>query len=39
MRNSLAWNEVLGRIMVQGDDDTEKSVFYTSLYRCFESSV
>ncbi|WP_156032902.1 hypothetical protein [Prevotella sp. 10(H)] len=25
--------------MVQGDDDTEKSVFYTSLYRCFESSV
>lgn len=33
------WNEVLGKIKVNGNDDTEKTVFYTSLYRCYERPV
>lgn len=33
------WNEVLGKIKVNGDNDTEKTVFYTSLYRCYERPV
>lgn len=33
------WNEVLGKIEIGGDNDTEKTIFYTSLYRCFERPV
>ncbi|MFV0310433.1 MAG: GH92 family glycosyl hydrolase [Dysgonomonas sp.] len=33
------WNEVLGKIKVNGSNDTEKTVFYTSLYRCYERPV
>ena len=33
------WNEVLGKIKVEGNNDTDKTVFYTSLYRCFERPV
>ena len=30
------WNEVLGRIRVEGDDDDDKTIFYTALYHtCF----
>jgi predicted alpha-1,2-mannosidase len=33
------WNESLGKIRITGGDDNEKTVFYTSFYRCFERSV
>ena len=33
------WNEALGKIEVKGDCDTDKAVFYTSLYRCYERPV
>lgn len=33
------WNEALGKIEVEGESDINKSVFYTSLYRCFERPV
>lgn len=33
------WNEKLGKIDVQGDDIEDKTVFYTSLYRCMERPV
>ncbi|MFH7018671.1 GH92 family glycosyl hydrolase [Flavobacterium sp. FlaQc-47] len=33
------WNETLGKIKVQGVEDNEKTIFYTSLYRCFERPV
>lgn len=33
------WNESLGKIKISGGDDNEKTVFYTSFYRCFERSV
>lgn len=33
------WNEFLGKIKISGGDDNDKTVFYTSLYRCFERSV
>ncbi len=33
------WNESLGKIKISGGNDTDKTVFYTSLYRCFERSV
>jgi predicted alpha-1,2-mannosidase len=33
------WNKALGKIEVKGDSDTDKSVFYTSLYRCYERPV
>lgn len=33
------WNESLGKIKISGGDNNEKTVFYTSLYRCFERSV
>ena len=33
------WNEALGRISIEGGSDDERSVFYTSLYRCFERPV
>lgn len=33
------WNEALDKIEVSGDEESEKTVFYTSLYRCFERPV
>jgi predicted alpha-1,2-mannosidase len=33
------WNEALGKIDVQGGNDDDKIVFYTSLYRTFERPV
>lgn len=33
------WNRALGTIRVSGEDENEKTVFYTSLYRCFERPV
>lgn len=33
------WNDVLGKIEVEGDKKTDKEVFYTSLYRCYERPV
>ena len=34
-----AWNEKLSLIDVEGGSDAERTVFYTSLYRCFERMV
>ena len=34
-----AWNAKLSLIRVEGGSDDEKTVFYTSLYRCFERMV
>tara|TARA_B100000809_G_scaffold48251_1_gene42952 strand:+ start:1009 stop:3279 length:2271 start_codon:yes stop_codon:yes gene_type:complete len=33
------WNQALNKIEVQGGDDSDKSVFYTSLYRTYERPV
>ncbi len=33
------WNATLGKIEVEGKSDTDKTLFYTSLYRCFERPV
>ena len=33
------WNQSLGKMRVSDGDDNDKSVFYTSLYRCFERPV
>ncbi|MDD4823145.1 MAG: GH92 family glycosyl hydrolase [Bacteroidales bacterium] len=33
------WNEVLGKITVEGGDENDKVVFYTSLYRVYERMV
>jgi predicted alpha-1,2-mannosidase len=33
------WNKALGKIEVDGGSDADKTVFYTSLYRCYERSV
>lgn len=33
------WNDVLGQIEVRGGTDDERTVFYTSLYRCYERPV
>ncbi len=33
------WNEALSKIKVEGKSETDKTVFYTSLYRCFERPV
>lgn len=30
------WNETLSRIEIDGGTDDQRTVFYTSLYRCFE---
>ena len=34
-----AWNAALGRIAVEGEDDSRKRVFYTALYRCHERMI
>ncbi|MCY1719248.1 GH92 family glycosyl hydrolase [Prolixibacteraceae bacterium Z1-6] len=33
------WNEALGKIKIGGGTENERTVFYTSLYRCFERPV
>ncbi|NDV81774.1 GH92 family glycosyl hydrolase [Bacteroides sp. 51] len=33
------WNETLGKIKVEGDDEDAKAVFYTSLYRTYERMI
>lgn len=33
------WNDELGKIRIKGGTDDEQTVFYTSLYRCFERPV
>lgn len=33
------WNQTLGKIMIEGGSENEKSVFYTSLYRTYERPV
>jgi len=34
-----SWNEALGKIKIDGGTADEKTVFYTSLYRCYERPV
>ena len=33
------WNEALGKIIIEGGTADEQTVFYTSLYRCYERPV
>jgi predicted alpha-1,2-mannosidase len=33
------WNEALGKISVTDNNENNKTIFYTSLYRCFERPV
>jgi predicted alpha-1,2-mannosidase len=33
------WNEVLSKIVVEGDSENAKTVFYTSLYRIYERMI
>jgi predicted alpha-1,2-mannosidase len=33
------WNQVLGRIRVEGGSESQRQVFYTALYRCSERMV
>ncbi len=33
------WNKALGKIQVEGNNENEKTVFYTSFYRCYERPV
>lgn len=33
------WNAALGRIQVDGGSESQRRVFYTALYRCFERMV
>jgi predicted alpha-1,2-mannosidase len=33
------WNEVLGQIAVEGGTPTQRTIFYTALYRCFERMI
>ncbi len=33
------WNDALGKIDVDGGTENDRTVFYTSLYRCFERPV
>jgi len=33
------WNKTLGKIAIQGGTENERTVFYTSLYRCCERPV
>jgi len=38
-RGRSVWNDALGKIEVEGVNEDDKVVFYTSLYRCFERPV
>jgi predicted alpha-1,2-mannosidase len=33
------WNQVLGQIAVEGGTESQKRVFYTALYRCYERMI
>ena len=33
------WNQVLGQIAVEGGTETQRKIFYTALYRCFERMI
>jgi len=33
------WNKTLGQIAVEGGTETQRKVFYTALYRCFERMI
>jgi len=33
------WNQVLGRVAVEGGTEAQRRVFYTALYRCYERMV
>ena len=33
------WNEALGRITVEGGTESQRKVFYTALYRCYERMI
>ncbi|WP_257092372.1 glycoside hydrolase family 92 protein [Sphingobacterium sp. E70] len=33
------WNQALGKIAVEGESESDKNVFYTSLYRTYERPV
>lgn len=33
------WNQVLGRIAVEGGTEAQRRVFYTALYRCYERMI
>lgn len=33
------WNQVLGQIAVEGGTDSQRKVFYTALYRCYERMI
>ena len=38
-RARARWNQALGRIAVEGGTDSQRRVFYTALYRCYERMV
>jgi predicted alpha-1,2-mannosidase len=33
------WNQALGRISVEGGTESQRKVFYTALYRCYERMI
>jgi predicted alpha-1,2-mannosidase len=33
------WNDALGQIAIEGGTETQRKIFYTALYRCFERMV
>ncbi|CAH0133618.1 hypothetical protein SRABI27_00111 [Pedobacter sp. Bi27] len=33
------WNQTLGKIAIEGTDETAKTIFYTSLYRTYERMI
>lgn len=38
-RGKDVWNKVLGKIQVESDNETAKTIFYTSLYRTYERMI
>ena len=33
------WNKTLGQIAIEGGTETQRKIFYTALYRCFERMI
>ncbi len=33
------WNQVLGQVSVEGGTETQRKIFYTALYRCYERMI
>ena len=33
------WNQALGQVAVEGGTETQRKIFYTALYRCFERMI